>query len=94
MNSIFGAKVVFKDWKYNVKSALITFLTVFIPIVCVEIKDLDFQVVRNSFIAGSFIAALRSFLRLIIEPLLEALWQTGKTLLLQFGKWLKGTTET
>ena len=78
---MFTAPIVTKDWKYHVKSAFWTFVSIFLPVLFLEVKDLNVSTVKLALEAGGFAAAIRAFLRIIIEPLLSALWEVSKTML-------------
>ena len=83
-------QIVRKDWKYHLKSAVWTFAVIFIPILALEVKDLSMDSVEMAFTVSGFVAALRAFGRIILEPVFAALWKAIVAFLHSVSEKIKG----
>ena len=66
--------VVEKDWKYHAKSAFITFLMFFLPVLVIELRQGNFELDTVSL--GAILGVLGAIFRAIIKAVIEAIVPT------------------
>lgn len=64
-----------RDWKYELKSFLRTFLGAFLVFFLPLALSLDFSHTKELFGVSGLVAAVRSFLIILVEPIAIASWK-------------------